>query len=94
MLKKSQHRTDQWEGERSRLVEHAVDAGAPRSPLASLPGAQLGSAALDDAELTALRPEIVRVVQRQVRTGTYRPHTDEVAELLVAWLFLRTPDAA
>ena len=36
------------------------------------------------------RPEIVDVVRRQLRAGTYRPHSDEVAELLIAWLFLPT----
>ena len=34
------------------------------------------------------RPEVVRVVRRQVRSGTYRPRSDEIAELLIAWLFL------
>jgi len=70
-------------------VRHVVELDGPgssrRGALAPLLGA--ASPTQPDAQ-QALRPEIVRVVRRQVRAGTYRPCSDEVAELLIAWLFL------
>lgn len=40
-----------------------------------------------------LRPEVVRLVREQVRTGRYRPPVGDVAEQLVAWLFPEGPRA-
>lgn len=76
-------------------MEHADVAAPRRSSLAPLPGAPSPPTTLVASDVaSALRPEIVRVVQHQVRAGTYRPQADDVAELLLAWLFLGRSRAA
>jgi len=54
------------------------------------PRSAVGKPHTPPSDSRVLRPQAVRVVARQVRAGTYRPRADDVAELVMAWLFLGT----
>ena len=70
-------------------MRHVVESEEPGSSRRDAFSPLLGApSSARSGTQEAPRPEVVRVVRHQVRAGTYHPCSDEVAELLIAWLFL------